>query len=132
MIWSLSSKTGREALNCEVLGLQCCLYSRSMKLPWHGHDTKKHKRWSETLKHSSMIGLCAIHAGNSMSCGVACLVVDVLDPGLPCPHIPALRPQLAHASQRQLPQVALLDAAGHQRHGDVALDAVYANLQGRP
>lgn len=36
-------------------------------------------------------------------------------------------PQVAHARQRQLPQVALLHPAGHQRHGDVSLDAVDAH-----
>lgn len=49
--------------------------------------------------------------------------MDVLDARLPGAHISALQAQVPHASQRQLPQVALLYPAAHQRHGDVALHA---------
>lgn len=42
----------------------------------------------------------------------------------------SLESQVRHALQRQLPQVAHLHAAGDQRHGDVALDAVHAHLRG--
>eukprot|EP00192_Tetraselmis_astigmatica_P006272 CAMPEP_0117680824 /NCGR_PEP_ID=MMETSP0804-20121206/18590_1 /TAXON_ID=1074897 /ORGANISM="Tetraselmis astigmatica, Strain CCMP880" /LENGTH=441 /DNA_ID=CAMNT_0005490411 /DNA_START=369 /DNA_END=1691 /DNA_ORIENTATION=- len=52
------------------------------------------------------------------------LVVDVLDAALPGPDVPTVEPEAAHAGQRQLPEVALLHATGHQGHGDVALDAV--------
>ena len=58
----------------------------------------------------------------------SCLVVDVLDACLSGTHIPALATQLAHASQSQLTEVALLYPASYQGHGNVPLDAVYAHL----
>lgn len=40
---------------------------------------------------------------------------------------PAAQPQVGHARQRKLAQVALLHPASDQRHGDVSLDAVDAH-----
>ncbi len=40
-------------------------------------------------------------------------------------HVAAAQAELAHAGEGELAQVALLDAAGDEGHGDVALDAVY-------
>ena len=50
-----------------------------------------------------------------------------LDAGLPRAHVAAAQAELAHARERQLAQVALLDARRDERHGDVALDAVHAH-----
>lgn len=49
------------------------------------------------------------------------LVVDVLDACFSGAHVPTLEAQVAHARQGQLPQVALLHPAAHQRHGNVPL-----------
>lgn len=50
-----------------------------------------------------------------------------LDAGLARAHVAAAQPQLPHAREGELAQVALLDAAGDEGHGDVALDAVHAH-----
>ena len=42
-------------------------------------------------------------------------------------HVTAVEAELPHAGQGELAQVALLDAAGDEGHGDVALDAVHAH-----
>ena len=53
-----------------------------------------------------------------------------LDAGLARAHVAAAQPQAPHAREGELAQVALLDAAGDEGHGDVALDAVHAHPRG--
>lgn len=58
--------------------------------------------------------------------------MDVLDASFTGSHVSAVGPKLAHASQCQFPQIALLHPACDQRHGDVSLDPVDAHLRERP
>mmetsp|Transcript_36784 Transcript_36784/g.65867 ORF Transcript_36784/g.65867 Transcript_36784/m.65867 type:complete len:279 (-) Transcript_36784:670-1506(-) len=55
------------------------------------------------------------------------LMVKVLNAALARADVATLQPQLSHASQRELAQVAFLHTAAHQWHWDVALDAIYAH-----
>ena len=54
-------------------------------------------------------------------------VVDVLNAHLARAHVAAAQAEVRHARERELAQVALLHAARHEGHGDVALDAVNAH-----
>ena len=54
------------------------------------------------------------------------LVLHLVDADLARAHVAARRPEVLHPAQRQLAQVAVLHARGHQRHRDVALHAVDA------
>eukprot|EP01085_Mycamoeba_gemmipara_P005113 Mycagemm_TRINITY_DN10189_c0_g1::TRINITY_DN10189_c0_g1_i2::g.5113::m.5113 type:complete len:331 gc:universal TRINITY_DN10189_c0_g1_i2:1783-791(-) len=55
------------------------------------------------------------------------LKVDVLDAHFAGAHVAALEPELCHASECQLAQITVLHTARHQRHGNVALNAVHAS-----
>mmetsp|Transcript_25322 Transcript_25322/g.48383 ORF Transcript_25322/g.48383 Transcript_25322/m.48383 type:complete len:420 (-) Transcript_25322:550-1809(-) len=49
----------------------------------------------------------------------------LLHPHLPRPNILARQVQIPHPRQRQLAEIAVLHPARHQRHGNIALDAVH-------
>ena len=54
------------------------------------------------------------------------LVLHLVDPDFSCAHVAAGRPEVLHARESELAEVAVLDAGRDERHGDVALDAVDA------